>query len=423
MRSCSIIKSPARPGHVRLCAEVEYDTPGIKPELYWFEVHERYSQALSTSGNPWLLCLAPAAITLGESLHLNRPVDGLLLKNAHELMKIWSFWFPRLKPMPIRAEVAAAGDSSNDSKTLAFFSGGVDAFFTALYHGETQDPYDRIAIDDLVNVWGLDIPYANSEGYQKIEKSLSRAAADLGKEFVSVATNLRETQLKNCEWEYQYHGPALASVAYALEKRYRLALIASSGGYRATFPHASHPALMPLFSSSGTQIMQSGATFSRVSKIERISRSEAARQYLHVCFHLGNEQNCGRCLKCFRTMLTLDLLGVLEKVKTFDSTRYDRRMAKKMFLWGDDDRDYTIQIRELAIQKDRQDIAKAMDQSIQRTRRIKRSLAALGRLKKFPGGKKLYNNIEHRILKSSIGGEERYYPAAKDSPFFQFNQI
>ena len=97
------------------------------------------------------------------------------------------------------------------SKTLSFFSGGVDAFFTALYHSETPDPHHQIPIDDLVNVWGFDIPISNTEAFRKIEEPFREAAALPGKEFVSVATNLRTTQLKHCDREYIImvpHSPA-----------------------------------------------------------------------------------------------------------------------------------------------------------------------------------------------------------------------
>jgi hypothetical protein len=64
VKSISIQQSPDRPEHVRLCAEVEYDTPGIAPETYWYEVRDKYREHLSDTGNPWLMCLAPAAIML-----------------------------------------------------------------------------------------------------------------------------------------------------------------------------------------------------------------------------------------------------------------------------------------------------------------------------------------------------------------------
>ncbi len=422
LTSVDVRQSPDRVGYTRLCGEVSYDRPALKPETYWFEVPDKFAPFLSESGNPWLLCLTPVAVTLGERLSLPRAVDQTLLHGVHELMNIWSFWFPRLKPISIEADVNVNSEYPTASKTLSFFSGGVDAFFTALYHSETTDPHQQIPIDDLVNVWGFDIPISNSDAFHKIEESFLEAAVLLGKEFVSVATNLRETQLRHCDWEYMYHGAALASVAHALEKRYCRALIASSGGYHETFPHGNHPALMPLLSSRGTRIVQSGATFKRVSKIEWISRSEAARRSLHVCFHLSSERNCGRCLKCFRTMLTLDLLGVLDKFKTFETDTYDPKMSAHMFLWGDDDKAHTRQLRELALREQRMEIAGALGTSIRRTNRLKQLLAILSRFKSAPFGERLYARAENRLLRGWIGGEERYHPAPQDSLFVHYNQ-
>ena len=423
VKQSTIIPSPSRPGYARLSAEVEYDTPGIAPEAYWFEVADKYRPYLSDTGNPWLLCLAPVAVMLGERLCLDMCVDPVLLKNTRQLMKIWVCWFPKLKAMPIEAPVYSESDAPRGSKTLSFFSGGVDAFFTAIYHGDTLDPYDRVSIDDLVNVWGFDIPLSNREAYAKIESSLRRAASALNKEFVGVSTNLRDTQLRRCEWEYLYHGPALAGVAYSMEKKYSRALIASSGGYHGMFPHGTHPAVMPFFSGARMQVLQSGATFERIGKIEWISRSDAAKRSLHVCFHLASEKNCGRCLKCFRTMLTLDLLGALKEFQTFDQSGYDAMRCKRMFLWGKDDEGHARQIRRLAIQRNRMDIAAAVDLSFRRTRRTKILLAAAGRLKKLPGGMKFFYNVEGRLLKDFVGGEERYYPAEKDSLFIQSDQL
>ena len=172
--SVDVRQSPDRAGYTRLCGEVSYDRQTLKPETYWFDVPDKFAPFLSDSGNPWLLCLAPVAITLGEPLRLSRAVDHTLLRGVHELMKVWSSWFPRLKPVAIEADVDVDREYPTASKTLSFFSGGVDAFFTALYHSETPDPHHQIPIDDLVNVWGFDIPISNTDAFSKIEDRFGR---------------------------------------------------------------------------------------------------------------------------------------------------------------------------------------------------------------------------------------------------------
>ncbi len=421
--SSKITESPTRPGFVRLSIDVAYDNPEISPESYWFEVDQSLKKYLSDSGNPWVLCLAPVAMTLQEPLHIDLPVDAELLRHAHELMRVWSFWFPKLKPMSIHADKADPLTSENPDRALSFFSGGVDAFFTALYHEQTNDPYEKIHIDDLAYIWGFDIPHINTVANEQKERSLRDAARQMGKGFVTIATNIKLTQLKNCEWEYMCHGAVLASVAYLLEKRYGKAFIASSGGYHDSFPQGSHLALMPLFSSRQMLVKQSGATFSRADKIEWISRSKVAQNHLHVCFLMGDEKNCSQCLKCYRTMLVLDLFGALGSFKTFDVSQFDLKKAGKIFLWGTDDVRQAAELKFLASQKNRPDIVKAMSDSLRKTRRIKAILGAAAHLQKNNLGRELYRRIENRLFRGFIGSGERYYPAAEDSLFVHYNEM
>ncbi len=415
--------SPTRAGNVRISVDVQYDNPSLDPETYWFEVDQSLKPFLSASGNPWAMCLTPVAMTLQEPLYLDQPVDGVVLKRIHELMRVWGFWFPNLKPIPVYADSITIPAPHGADRTLSFFSGGVDAFFTALYHDQTNDPYEKIHVDDLVYIWGFDIPHLNTEANEQNERSLREAATQMGKHLVTVATNIKLTQLKNCEWEYMSHGAVLAAVAYLLEKKYSKALIASSGGYRDTFPHGSHPALMPLFSSTYLQFKQSGATFSRAEKIEWISRSEAAQDYLHVCFMTGTDKNCSQCLKCYRGMLTLDIFGALKYFKTFDLSSFNLEKAGKVFLWGSDDVRQAAELKFLASQKNRPDIVKAMNDSIRRTHKVKMILKSIRSLKKTEFGNKLYHRIETRLLKGFVGGGERYHPAPADSPFVHYNEI
>ncbi len=415
--------SPTRPGNIRISVDVQYDNPALAQETYWFEVDQSQKQFLSDTGNPWALCLTPVALTLQEPLVLDQPVDAAVLKHINELMRVWGFWFPKLKPIQIYAGINTIPALHGADKTLSFFSGGVDAFFTALYHEETSDPYEKIHIDDLVYIWGFDISYLNIEANEKNERSLRQAATKMGRQMVTVASNIKLTQLKNCDWESLGHGAVLAGVAYLLEKKYNKALIASSGGYRDAFPHGSHPALMPLFSSPRLQFKQSGATFSRPEKIEWISRSDVARGHLHVCFMTDSDKNCSLCLKCYRAMLILDIFGALKYFKTFDSSSFDLKKAGKLFLWGADDTRQAVELKFLASQKNRLDIVKAMSDSLRRTHQVKMILRSMRVLTKTVVGRKLYQRIENRLLRGFVGGGERYHPAPADSMFVKYHEM
>ena len=106
--SVRIEESPHAAGRVRLVGDVSYDDrPGT--EAYWFEVDEEYAGALSLSGSPWLACLLPLAVTLGQTLRSASPVDPLLFENAPRLMETWTTWYRKRFPN-LRVVADRSGD-------------------------------------------------------------------------------------------------------------------------------------------------------------------------------------------------------------------------------------------------------------------------------------------------------------------------
>ncbi len=415
VKPSTIISSPTRAGYARLCAEVEYDTPGMKPETYWFEVPEKYRRFLSDTGNPWLVCLVPLAAVLGESLKMEMPVDPQLMAGTYEKMRIWKCWYPRLSVIQIEAELLDR-PVENDGKICSFFSGGVDAFFTVLYYDRTTDPCARISIHDLVNVWGFDIPLAHQEEQARMAGALRRSSEEMGKEFVEMATNLRETQLeKRANWGDLYAGSALSAAGLALEKRYKTVLISSGADHRDISPTGSSPVTDPLASTSRLRVRRVGGEFSRAQKTECIASSEVAQRALHVCFHIRSEKNCGHCLKCYRTMLTLETLGVLTRYKTFAKGALKLSRAAKMYLWDLDDVLYSKDIERLAVDKSRPDVAQAVRASFRHSRRVRRLLSLIEPMREKQFFRRVYWWLEAKILAGSIGSEERYHPAIGDS--------
>lgn len=366
-----IAKAPEA-GRVRLVGEVRYDGAGLGSELYWFEAPESLAGALTSSGNPWLACLLPLAVTLGEPLRLRRPVDPTLFENALKLMEIWKSWFPQLSVIRIEADGEETRARSAPGRTAAFFSGGVDSFFTALEHRDSSNAPPRFPIDDLLNVWGFDIPLNKREPYTRMRDMLQKAAGELGKEFVPLATNLRDTRLESTGWGPRYFGVALASVALALEQRYSTALIASSSGYFDLAPRGSHPLTDPLLSTSGTRIVHDGAGFDKPDKISVVVQSEVAMRYLHVCWRLGSEENCGNCHKCYRTMTALSVLGALDRCETLKDLDFSVERVGKIYSYDDQDRAGMKRLRQFAAARGRHDIAEALERSLKHTDRVDR---------------------------------------------------
>mgnify|MGYP000119766594 CR=1 FL=1 len=70
----------------------------------------------------------------------------------------------------------------------------------------------------------------------------------------------------------------------------------------------------------------------RIEKIQHISQHETGRKRLHVC--CDETENCGKCGKCFRTLLILELIGKQPEFKESfkDTSAYEKKGWKK-YVW------------------------------------------------------------------------------------------
>lgn len=362
-----ITESAHGPGRVRLVGEVKYAS-GAREQL-WFDFPRRLEHELSLSGNPWLDLLIPLAVTLNEPLCIRLPVDVTLLGGVRELNRIWRCWYPDLPLIAIDAETAADTPPAAGERTAAFFSGGLDSWFTVLRARREAAP-GTARIDDLITVWGFDVPIENTQAGHALFQRHQGIAEALGCEFVGVATNLRTTRWGEAAWDLLAHGPALGGIGLTLEPRYRNILIAATGGYRDLHYWASHPLTDPLLSSSATTFRHDGAAYTRVEKTRLLVNSGLAMQSLRVCWRSRSTENCGNCNKCYRTMLMLELLGALERCTTFGAGRVDLRRAGRIYCGRPWDYRELRDIEQLALASGRPDVATAARKSMQRSRRL-----------------------------------------------------
>jgi len=380
-----IVKSPNTKGNTRLVGEITYDRLFLKPERMWFEVSDEYAKLLTTSGNPWLTCLIPLAVTLGEPLRIGLPVDRELFENVQELMYIWKGWYPYLQIIPVEAETVDSDPRSAPARTASFFSGGVDSFHTVLHHDADAVSGSQTAIDDLVFIWGFDVPLCNRNKFQRVRDSLQIAAADLGKELVVVSTNIRDTQFQQANLASVSHGSFLASAVLALETRYSTALISSSYAQKNLHPWGSHPRTDPLHSTKSTTFIHYGTQYDRIEKTEYISHSETALRSIRVCWRSDSKENCGVCNKCTRTKLTLELVGALDRCTTFSEKSTDLKKVSEMYSPSERDIIFLHDIQNAALRLGREDIADAIDRSLQYSAHLdrKRFLPMIRKVKKF----------------------------------------
>ncbi len=359
-----VTPSPLGSGRVRLVGDLRYDDrPGATEQL-WFDVAGENAAFLSRTGNPWLACMAPLAAKLGEPVRIALPVDRLLLRNVRELMAIWQSWYPRLHRVEVAADTTDGLPVPGETRTAAFFSGGVDSFFTIL---RAREP-GGIRIDDLISVGGFDILLRSLPAFEQRRERQTAVAESVGCRLVDVITNLRDTRIEKAGWSPLLHGSALAAVGLALEGLYGRLLIGSTGQYASLMPLGSHPLTDPLHSTSGTRVIHDGATHDRRSKVEYVSGSDLALKNLHVCFRVASNDNCGLCEKCIRTMSMLELMGRLEKAELFPVRRLDVGRLARVYVKNSNQVEYYRSIIAMADERGRTDVARSVSRALRGSR-------------------------------------------------------
>ena len=367
LKSVRTIPSPYAPDRIRVVGEIAYDDRPGNPEDLWFDFPESSADSLTGSGNAWLLVLMPLAFTLGEPLRIPLPVDRLLQRNIHEVQAVWHTWYPKRHRVAVTAPVSENGGGG--SRTAAFFSGGVDSFFTVL-RNDRPEP-GMYPADDLICVGGFDIPVGNIEAFGRHSARMKVAAERLGKNYVDVVTNLRDTRLETSNWFHLLHGPALIGIGLMLEGRYARLLIASSNDYGFYSPIGSNYLTDPLLSTSGTRVLHDGAPFSRIQKVELVSESPIALENVHVCWRTYSDDNCCACEKCLRTMVNLELLGRLEQSSAFPRRQIGPAQIARVHLSRRGLQRYWDHIRALAAARGRPEIAEAIDRGVRKSRRVR----------------------------------------------------
>ena len=79
--------------------------------------------------------------------------------------------------------------------------------------------------------------------------------------------------------------------------------------------------ILPNVSNDNISFYSSGIMLTRLEKIQLLAEYAPSYDHLLVCYKEG--ENCGVCLKCIRTLVSLDFLNVLEKyTKSFDVEYY-----------------------------------------------------------------------------------------------------
>jgi hypothetical protein len=146
--------------------------------------------------------------------------------------------------------------------------------------------------------------------------------------------------------------------------------------YEENFPHGFHPSTLHLLSSDDTEIIFDGGDATRTEKTARVAAWEDTYPVLRVCWRptvfnekTGFVENCCRCPKCVRTMLTLEAAGALSKYRTFPLP-LDRTLVRASQQVSVDEKLFYFDLVEFARKQGRADIVRDLRYARLRSRLI-----------------------------------------------------
>jgi hypothetical protein len=263
---------------------------------------------LNNRVDPFVAAALLPAMKLGQPLQIAGRASRKLLRAIATIQQIFHCWDPSLQLVPISVETESEAVPAGRRGVGCLFSGGVDSFYTVLKHLEE--------IDSLILVHGFDSAVEDQDIQREVARSLGEAASELGKPLIEVKTNVRAFLDPYVSWEFT-HGAAAASVALLLAPLFSKIYIASTFSYAELIPWGSHPLLDPLWSTEDMELVHDGSETARVHKTMHIATHPTALRHLRVCpENRGSVTNCGRCGKCLRAMVALELIGALERCPT-----------------------------------------------------------------------------------------------------------
>lgn len=286
-----------------------FTTPQKQLEI-WFRTDAGTINALA---EPFLPIALIPAMRRGWAIHIDEAISPALYEGANNIQQVMCSWYKNFSRVPIEAKRALDGDVKQSRQVAAFFSGGVDSFFSLKQHSQE--------VTHLIFVHGFDLSLDEEDRRRTMAQNSRRVAEQRQLQFVEVETNLRDFGDGLVSWPYAYFGAGLAAVALLLAPRFSRIYLPASVSNDQLIPMGSHPELDHHWGNGQMELVHDGVEYNRFEKIQAIADWPLVAEHLRVCHgEVESGLNCGRCTKCLWTMLVLESVGRLESTPAFSCT-------------------------------------------------------------------------------------------------------
>lgn len=295
----------------------------------WYRVEQRFADLLTTSSDAALVALLIPAMAAGEDIQVDGEISERLYRSvAGPYQELLQAVIPSLHRVAVHpARFRPPGPRPPGVATG--FSGGIDSFCVLADHYYADGPADHRVTHLLFNnvgSHGVD----GQKLFQERRARAASAAAEVGLPLVVVDSNVDAFYGTPLGFQ-QTHTPRNASVALLLQGGIGRFLYASTYAQMDAFVGPTYDmsysdtVALPLLATESLETVSTGGEHSRVEKTLRVSDLPSSYRALDVCARGDAAGNCSACAKCMRTLLTLEIAGVVERyASAFDLAVYRR---------------------------------------------------------------------------------------------------
>ena len=367
----------------RLAATVAWeDSPRLPVEIWW-DVDGELAAAARPDPNAFLTAAWAPALRHGERrIAIEGAVCPMLAAGLDAIAGVIGSWRRSPAPMP-RIEPRdgwSAPFPAGRPAAAGYLTGGVDSLHLFYANRDDFAPDHPERLTHAIWVRGLDYPAAEESPwavaqYAKLEVPLREIAADIGVPLVPVTTNLRRLDSDLAFYAHEWLGGALVSGAHLLSGRFTTVALASSWPAEHLVPWGTHPLLDVRYGTAALSVRHEALGLRRVEKLARLRDHPAALERLISCSDAPAHaaMNCGRCTKCVRTLVEMEVSGTLAHARSFPDLGVTAGTIRRLEF--DHGTEYFWEMLAAPLRAlGRRDVAAEIERKVRATRRHRRRL-------------------------------------------------
>lgn len=244
--------------------------------------------------------LLPGAMKTGGPIHIDGPVDPVVMANAEKFSRVWELWEPaNFREVKVTASEEAPPTTAAGGRRerLVCFSGGVDSTHMLLQSGVQEEAGTALTIH------GMEIDWPNQSQFAELIRWTDPLLGRLNYDRITVRTNVTDIGGGYHSWAL-----TLAGCSFLFRHAFERGVFASDfmpAEHFIVFPYGCNPVTNPLLAGSDYRLESLFEDTSRVAKVGCIASHDAVGSLSFCKRKELRPKNCGECNKCIRTKIMM----------------------------------------------------------------------------------------------------------------------